>query len=231
MPLTPQITLTATLDDITGQPAGTTASPARLVIDLCNYGLTLPQIAGTATLAKIHQEFLSTGSELSIALWGNDVITPGPDVTYYMITVIDGDGNEVQSGCYQFDGESVTIDLSNAPQIYPTPPAPPDLLPRVLTVTDNFPVTFDASLGSQVSLTFVITLHQDIAAHFINLVAGTPYFVIVLQDATGGWTLDWPGNVLGGMLVNTEPLGRSQQLFVGETNGMMGATTTGATYP
>lgn len=231
MPLMPRITLTATLDDITGQPAGTVANPARLEIDLCGYGLTLPQIAGTSTLAKTHYEVLSTGSQISVALFGNDVITPGPDITYYMITVIDGDGNVVQSACYRFDG-TLSIDLSDAEPIPIVPPAPADPLPRVLQVSSSAgAAVFDANLGSQVSLTFVITLTESTTATFVNLVAGTPYFVIILEDATGDWAFSWPGNVLGAMFVNTEALARSQQPFVGEANGAMCALSGGVTYP
>lgn len=231
MALSPEITLTATLDDITGAAAGSIANPARLVIDLCNYGLDLPRIAGTAMLVKIHQEFTSTGGELTIPLWGNDVIDPGPDVTYYAITLIDGDGNEVQTGCYQFDG-SGSVDLSDATQIFPVPPTPPDPLPRVLTVTSAAgAATFDASQGSQISLTFVITLTEDTTATFIDLVKGVPYFVVIFQDATGGWLFNWPGNVLQGMFVNGLAEGRSQQPFIGNANGAMCALSGGITDP
>jgi hypothetical protein len=126
MPLTPQITLTATLEDITGVAAGTTANPAKLQIVLCNYGLTLPQIPGTSTIAKKTTTVYSTGGQISVALWGNDVLTPVNN-TYYAITVFDGEGNVVQSGNYQFTGTQ-TIDLSNAPQLNPVP-LPPVLPP------------------------------------------------------------------------------------------------------
>lgn len=123
MPVTPQITLTATLEALTGGAAGTVANPAKLVIELANYGLTLPQIAGTGTIAKKSQTVLSAGAgQVTVMLWGNDVITPVGQ-TYYAITVFDGEGNVVQTGCYQFNG-TLTIDLSEAPQIYPAPPPP-----------------------------------------------------------------------------------------------------------
>jgi hypothetical protein len=116
--LTPQITLTATLDDINGAAAGTVANPAKLRIALCGFGLVIPQIQGTATLAKIGPtDYLSTGGLLTVLLWGNDVITPLG--TYYTVTILDGEDNIVQSGMYQFTG-TLTIDLSNAPQIVPT---------------------------------------------------------------------------------------------------------------
>lgn len=117
MAATPQITLTATLDDLTGAAAGSTANPSRLRIMLCGFGLTLPQIVGTSTLAKIVMDQLSTGGEITVELWGNDQITP-PD-TFYAITVIDGLGNVVQCGAYRFTGTQ-TIDLSDAEQTTPT---------------------------------------------------------------------------------------------------------------
>jgi hypothetical protein len=123
MPATPQITLTATLSDIAGAAAGSTSNPAVLRIALAGFGLTLPCIAGTANVAKVGpQDFYDTGGGVSVALWGNDVLTPAE--TYYAITVLDGDGNIVQSGAYRFTGTQ-TIDLSSAPQIYPGPPPTP----------------------------------------------------------------------------------------------------------
>lgn len=117
MPLTPQITLTATLEDITGVAAGSTANPARIRIVLCGFGLTLPQIVGTSTIAKILHDELSTGAAISVELWGNDVIAPAG--TFYAITVFDGNNNVVQCGAYRFAGTE-TIDLSSAQQITPT---------------------------------------------------------------------------------------------------------------
>lgn len=117
MSLTPQITLTATLDTISGVAAGNAANPARLRIALCGYGQTLPAVPGTANIALVGPtEYFSTGSPLSIPLWGNDVIAPSG--TFYEIAVLDGNENVVQCGSYVFTG-SGTIDLSNANQIIP----------------------------------------------------------------------------------------------------------------
>lgn len=115
MPLTPQITLTAKLQDVTGSSAGSVASPAVLRIALCGFGLTLPCIVGTSNLAQVGPEdFYDTGTGISTKLWGNDVISPAG--TYYAITILDGNGNILQCGMYQFTGDE-TIDLSSAPQI------------------------------------------------------------------------------------------------------------------
>lgn len=115
---TPQVTLTAHLDDLAGAVAGSTANPAKLLLALCGFGLTLPRIVGTALLAKIGPyALLDTGAGISAQLWGNDQIDPAD--TYYTLTVVDGDGNVVQCGMYRFTGTG-TIDLSNAVQITPT---------------------------------------------------------------------------------------------------------------
>lgn len=122
----PQITLTANLVDVSGNQIGTVANPAKVRIVLCGYGLVIPEagtfltsgFVGTATIGETGpKDYLYEGSQITIMLWGNDVINPVG--TYYAITILDGDDNIVQSGSYQFVGTQ-TIDLSSAPQIVPT---------------------------------------------------------------------------------------------------------------
>lgn len=115
---TPNITLTATLVDLSGNAAGTVASPAKLRIALCGYGPVLPEITGTATLDRPGPYFFfDTGSGISTLLWGNDQLTP--DGTFYEIAVLDGKDNVVQCGAFRFVGGPLTIDLSSAVQIVP----------------------------------------------------------------------------------------------------------------
>jgi hypothetical protein len=117
MAITPNTTLTATLDDLTGAPAGSLANPAKLRIALCGFGPILPLIGGTAMLAKTGPfAVYSTGSPISIQLWGNDQIAPSN--TYYSIEILDGQDNVVQCGAYQFIGGG-TFDLSTTVQIVP----------------------------------------------------------------------------------------------------------------
>ena len=117
MPAAPSITLTAKLQDFCGNAAGTVGNPAKLRIALVGYGPALPRIAGTSNIAQIGPAYyFDTGSGISITLWGNDVIAPAG--TFYEIAVIDGEGNMVQCGAYQFTG-TATIDLSSATQIVP----------------------------------------------------------------------------------------------------------------
>ncbi len=126
---TPAITLTATLQDLSGIADINSA----LIITLCNFGMTLPRIVGTSMLAKIgpRKYTLATGIA-SIPLWGNDVIYPSN--TYYSIAFMDDKSNVVQCGAYQFLGSGAR-DLSNASQILPPPPT---IIPSGLTTEVPF---------------------------------------------------------------------------------------------
>lgn len=118
---TPEITLTATLQDFTG----TDVAKGSLIICLCGFGAVLPKITGTSMLAKVGPLTfqLSTGVVTpSIALWGNDQITPSG--TYYAISLMDDKKNVIQTGLYIFEGGVQSIDLSNATQV-PVQPLPP----------------------------------------------------------------------------------------------------------
>jgi hypothetical protein len=152
MPLTPQITLTATLQDVSGAAAGSVANPAVLRIALAGYGLTLPCIVGTANLARVGPEdFYDTGSGVSVQLWGNDVINPLG--TYYAITLLDGDGNILQCGSYQFSGTQ-TIDLSSAAQIVPNSTL------VYVTCAGDYPGTVYTAPGPVVAVSYNGTLQR-----------------------------------------------------------------------
>lgn len=120
---TPAITLTATLDDLVGNAAGSSSNPAKLRICLCGYGPQLPRIVGTTMLAKVGPtNFFSSGSAISTLIWGNDVITPAG--TYYSIEILDGNDNVVQCGTYILTGGG-TQDLSNLQPVIPPVPLQP----------------------------------------------------------------------------------------------------------
>lgn len=220
MPATPLITLTATLDDISGVAVGSVANPSRLRIALCGFGPTLPRIAGTAMVAKPGPfDYLSTGSPLSIPLWGNDVITPAN--TYYQITVLDEKLNILQTGMYQFSG-SGTIDLSVAPQL----PLQPIIIIPTPTVNGSLVVVpfsatpiFDTSLVPFGIITFEITLTGNVTSSTMpHFSPGQFVCFSIIQDATGGRSFVWPTNVKNPTLVDTDPSSHSVQVFY--TNGI-----------
>ena len=134
---TPNITLTATLDDFSGNAIGSATQPAYLRIALCGYGQTLPLIAGTAMVGKVSSwpgDIPYVGTLLTVSLWGNDQITPSN--TYYMISILDASKNVIQSGIYQFTG-TATIDLSNATQLTQPTPNPPGAEVSALLKANN----------------------------------------------------------------------------------------------
>lgn len=104
----PGFTLTATLQTITGSAAGSASNPAKLEIVLCGFGLALPGVAGTSTLAqrKYTVNFTAAG-QVSQALWGNDQIAPAG--TWYSISVIDGRANVLQTGEYILSGAGTDL--------------------------------------------------------------------------------------------------------------------------
>jgi hypothetical protein len=241
MPTLPQITLTAQLQDVTGSAAGTATSPAVLRIALAGFGLTLPCIQGTSNLVQVGPEdFYDTGTGLSIKLWGNDQIFPSG--TYYAITLLDGDGNILQCGAYRFTGAQ-TIDLSNAPQIYPTPPTTPPGIPVLtnppgaalqtidgsITIDGNLIVTGTINGGGLVIVPIVagvaefdgthgnsqsLTLTEDVTSTAANFVPGSTIMTLVKQDATGGWTMSWPANFINTPEINPAPLGATSQIWM-----------------
>lgn len=243
---TPGITLTATLDDISGAAAGTAANPSKMIIALAGYGPTLPRIVGTAMIAKTGPfAVYSTGGQISIQLWGNDALFPAG--TYYAITILDGDDNVVQCGAYQFVG-SETIDLSNAPQIYPTTPSSPNGIPVLtnpqgqalqtidgsITIEGNLIVTGTFDFGGLFIVPIVggvaefngatgsgqsLTLTQSVTSTAANFTPGNPIMTLVKQNATGGFALTWPDLFKNPPEVNPAPLGATTQLWMLDEDG------------
>ncbi len=109
--------MTGKLQDFSGNLIGTPANPAKVCVTLCGYGPQLPSIIGTSMIARPGPIYIeSTSGTFSIPLWGNDQIVPGG--TYYTVSLLDGQGNVVQCGAFQFTGSGLQ-DLSNASQILP----------------------------------------------------------------------------------------------------------------
>lgn len=119
-PLSPQITLTATLMDVSGNNVGSMANASQMRIALVNYGPVLPCVPGTCNIDKPGPIYIrSTTGTVSVKLWGNDVIYPLG--TFYDIALLDDRGNIVQAGAFQFSGTE-TVDLSSATPLTPGQP-------------------------------------------------------------------------------------------------------------
>lgn len=117
---TPQITLIANLLDYSGAQIGSTSRPAYLRIQLCGFGQSLPRVSGSGVLGRVWsnpQDIPYTGAQVSVPLFGNDVIIPAG--TFYAISVLDSNLNVIQAATYQVTG-SGTVDLSSlSPIVYP----------------------------------------------------------------------------------------------------------------
>ena len=212
MPATPNITLTATLEDLEGAAAGSVANPASLLIALCGFGMKLPTITGTSMLAKIGPFAVrSSGGVISIPLWGNDQISPAN--TYYTVTVLDGDGNVVQCAAYRFTG-SGTIDLSNAMPFVPGQISAIGVY--VVPITNCSQVVFDGVLGTGQSLTLTKDVTLSTAQNFTPGQV-VPFFI--KQDATGGRAFAWPANFIGPPAINLNPNGVTTSMWYLGTDG------------
>jgi hypothetical protein len=231
MPATPQITLTATLLDL----AGSVVAGGTLKFYLSGFFSASPEIPGTAMIGK--SPILATANGSGVVtqlLWGNDVISPAE--TFYCIVCSDSEGNHVWTQNYQLSGGG-SQNLSDLSPYNPPPPLPSGLRWIEVAIASDGTALFDASLGSSISTTFHIVLTRNTVATFINLVPGIPYFVLVEQDDTGGWTFDWPDNAGNAMLVNSDPNASSMQGFVGVTvtgqldAGSMMSTGSGSSLP
>lgn len=153
---TPAITLNFTLLDYQGDELGSPDQPAWLRIALCNFGSFLPRVEGAGVIGQVSSWFIDIPyigeGEQHVMLWGNDVIVPGPDITYYQISVLDANKNVVQTGLYQFDGEE-TVDLSTATPI--NPPDPPGIASlQYLPCTGVVPGSFYTAPGKVIAVAY-----------------------------------------------------------------------------
>jgi hypothetical protein len=216
--LTPKITLTATLLDCSGNAIGSASQPAYLRIALCNFGNALPAVPGTAMLGNIAtwpQDIPYLGTQLTVLLWGNDVIVPTG--TYYAISVLDTKKNVIQCGAYYFTG-TATVDLSNAtPNTMPVPVAT-----SIIEVPYSAILVFNSALSQSQVLTFEIMLTGNVTSS--TLTNARPGMIVtfnIIQDGTGGRTFAWPGNVNNAILVDPVAGKRTVQSFSVAGNGTL----------
>jgi hypothetical protein len=218
MPLTPQITLTITLDDLQGNAIGSVGSPAFVEIALANYGATLPRVAGTALLARVGpaaQRIPYEGTPIMVELWGNDVITPAG--TYYVITIFDDQLNLLQSGAYVFTG-TLAADLSTLPQAFPS--AVSSVMGSEVTLQPTATPTFNCGLvNGPVEFYLLLTENVTLSTLLPNF-AGQIVLFRLVQNATGGWTFVWPTNVANPSVIDAVAGSTTSQAFFVAGNGV-----------
>lgn len=218
MPLTPQITLNITLDDISGVQIGSTANPAYVRFMLCGYGPYLPRVPATALIGSVDTQFDIPyfGVPLTVSLWGNDVIIPGG--TYYAIAILDGDKNVIQSGAYVFTGIA-TYDLSSLSPTFPS--YVPSVMGGLVVVPFSPTPVFDTTLVNG-PITFDLTLTANVTSStLISPQPGQIVTFIFQQDLIGGWSFVWPVNVLNAGIVDPDAQSVTVQSFITRSDGFL----------
>lgn len=217
MPVTPQITITGTLNDLFGE----LVNSGSLVFQLCGFGSAVPRVFGTALLARTSPlKVACPVGVFSTLLWGNDVIVPAN--SYYTVQILDDNGNVIQTNAYQFSG-SGSFDLSTVTPYDPETPAPPTPVVTVtsLLVTVPYSATpvFDCSLVDG-PITFDMELTGDVTAPtLINNFPGQQITFIFAQDVVGGRLVAWPANVRSAEVVDPTASAVSIQSFISRVSG------------
>lgn len=217
-PVTPQITINGTLDDL----YGAALADSSLAVQLVNYGSQAPRIAGTAIIASTAPLAIPCpAGTFSFNVWGNDVITPAG--TYYIVQILDDNGNVIQTNAYLFTGAQ-TVDLSTVVPYNPNVivvPGVPVVAGPLVTLVFNANLVINGLLGT----TYDLTLTGNVAVTtFNNVQAGVVYTLILVQDGVGGRTFAYPGNLFGGGPIDPDPGSVTTQSFVARANGNLYAT-------
>ena len=150
----PAITLTANVQDFSGNQLGSVGNPCRMCIALAAFGPQLPRVPSNGSMiGRPGPKWIeSTNGVFSVPIYGNDVIVP-LNQTYYAISLLDANGNVVQAGAYQLTG-SGTQDLSGlTPITFPGQGLPPFVF-ALFTGTPTFPVVTGLVNGSNHNFTF-----------------------------------------------------------------------------
>jgi hypothetical protein len=217
MSLAPTITIFGNLEDILGD-----SNEGSLIVTLCGFGPNLPRIYSGPMIsaAKVNQAIeVDADGNFSFQIWGNDVILPGPMVTFYQITILDANGNVVQTNAYQFSGTG-SYNLSTIQPITPPTYVPniedavvtnPTALQAIATYPLVVPELIATELlsegaveyagaglvGPGASLTcdaskqccFQVLLNVNTAISLINAIPGQPLTFVFVQLDGGGFTV------------------------------------------
>jgi len=215
MPLTPQINLTITLDDLSGNQIGSSNIPAFVRVALCNYGTFLPRVAGTTMIARVGPyDIPYPGAPLALALWGNDVITPAG--TYYTISILDAQKNVLQTAAYVFNG-TISADLST---ISPTFPAySPTIIGDEVFIPFSATPQFTCNLLSDLILFNLVLTGNVTSSTCLAPQAGQIVVFQIQQDATGGRSFTWPTNVKNPGIINPAANSTTVQAFIADATG------------
>lgn len=215
--------------------ANGTAVVGGVEVMLCGYGSWVPRVNGKALVARIQDSNIAIASDgsFSFQVDPNDAITP--EGTYYTVTIKDDNGDISQINAYRFLSLPVSYDLTLVDPFSPNQPPPP-LPPPPVFPPLNFnrlvilPAVPNMVFDGTTYLSFKTTLHGDVTgATSQNMRPGNLYTFLVVQDATGGHSFQWPTNTHNALPVSSLPNTTTVQTFVADENGELWRVGTAAT--
>lgn len=195
-------------------------------VALCGYGSQVPRINAQSLGSRITDDEVAINSDgtFEFSVIGNDEIVPLN--TFYTVVIKDENGDIAQINAYRFLSGTPTYDL-NLIDPYdpnqPPPPLPPIIVNQLLIV----PYTTNPVFPGDQYASWQLTLYGDAWPTFTNLVDGNLYTIIIIQDANGQHTVNWPANIYNTTLINPQPNGMTVQTFVAVSNELypIGAAT------
>jgi len=197
------------------------AVQGKVEVMLCGYGSRVPRHNGVALVARIEDDEITISADGSFTFSAppNDEITPV--ITYYAVTIKDENGDIAQVNAYRFLSTPPTYDLNLIdpydPNL-PPPPLPPIITNMLLVMAPAADMIFDGTTYTA----FKTTLPGNVFyPTFVNMIPGNLYTFIIVQDAVGGWDLDWgyDGNVHNATSIAKTPNATTIQTFVADENG------------
>jgi len=205
------VTVTATIQ----APSSTALTGNAFVrFRLRNFQGYVPVVTATGVLCETQIDASPDGSGfVSQLLWPNNAITPSN--TFWTVEFWNN-GRPTSAGNYLIGGNT---DLTQAGQLNPPPiTALFSSLPTPISMTFSSTPIFDGSKGN----VFEMTLTGNVTGSTtINLIAGTLYTFILIQDGTGGRTFAWPSGMKGTMLIDPTAYSTNVQQFVYDGNNLL----------
>jgi hypothetical protein len=235
MSVSPDVTLTGTLNNAVSTTAGTAEKEfGSVTIALCGYGSMTPRVQNQAVFGRVTSLTIAvdpTTAEFSVSLYSNGLIQP--QGTYYTVTTRDSNGDVVQiEAYYLMPGSWDLSDLQPYDPSQPPPPFPPLIISQLEIVPYSSAPNFD---GTDYTA-FKITLTGDVnGATLGTFVPGNLYTFLIVQDGVGGHAFTWPSgpapsNLYNGAPVDQDPNSTTVQTFVADDAGVLWAIGPGTWY-
>ena len=216
MAVAPDVHLFGKLNNVNSQTIGVSTQELGFVeIALCGYGAQIPRVPSEAVFARVTSDWpvnknVPDNGTFTAYLFSNPLIEP--QGTYYTVTIKDSNGDTVQVNAYQFPtaGDFDLDTLIPYDPGQPPPPLPPLVIPQLQIVAPSANPVFDGTKFTA----FQITLTGDAQAVIQNMIPGTLYTFIIMQDGAGNHRLGFPSSTRNTAPLNIQPNSTTTQTFV-----------------